>query len=136
MDFLELAARRCSIRNFSDRQIEQDKMDRILEAARLAPTGANLQPQKIYVLQSEEAIKKIRGLTECAFNAPTVLLVTYDKNKEWKNALEEGYSCGQQDASIVAAHMMLEACELGLSSCWVNVFPPTKLMQAFGLLKI
>ena len=133
MDFLELAKKRFSVRNYTDQQIEQEKLDKILEAARIAPTAANNQPQRIYVLQSEEAIAKIRGITRCAFNAPTVLLVGYDADEDWKNALEDGVHSGEEDASIVATHMMLEAWNLGIGSCWVNVFPNTDTAKAFGL---
>ena len=133
MDFLELAKERFSVRNYTDQQIEQEKLDMILEAARIAPTAANNQPQRIYVLQSEEAVAKIRSITRCAFNAPTVLLIGYDENEDWKNALEDGIHSGEEDASIVATHMMLEAWNLGIGSCWVNVFPNTDTAKAFGL---
>ena len=52
MDFMELAGTRYSVRDFRDTPVEQEKLDRILEAARIAPTAANKQPQKIYVLKS------------------------------------------------------------------------------------
>ena len=55
MDFLQLAADRYSVRSFSDRPIEQEKMERILKAGELAPTAVNFQPQKIYILKSKEA---------------------------------------------------------------------------------
>ena len=55
MDFLELAADRYSVRSFSDRPVEQEKVDKILTAAQLAPTAVNFQPQMIYILKSEES---------------------------------------------------------------------------------
>jgi len=133
MEFLELAKERFAVRNYKEQQIEQEKLDKILEAAQVAPTAANYQAQRIYVLQSEEALAKIRSITRCAFNAPTVMMVGYDADEDWKNALEEGVHSGEQDASIVATHMMLEAWELGIGSCWVNVFPNTETAEKFGL---
>ena len=56
MDFLQLAADRYSVRSFSGRPIEQEKMDRILKAGQLAPTAVNFQPQKIFILKNKEAI--------------------------------------------------------------------------------
>jgi len=133
MEFLELAKERFAVRNYKEQQIEQEKLDKILEAAQVAPTAANYQAQRIYVLQSEEALAKIRSITRCAFNAPTVMMVGYDADEDWKNAQEEGVHSGEQDASIVATHMMLEAWELGIGSCWVNVFPNTETAEKFGL---
>jgi len=69
MTFMELAKARYSVRKFSDKPIEKEKLDAILEAGRIAPTGHNYQPYRVYVLQSPEALEKIRGLTRCAFNA-------------------------------------------------------------------
>ena len=82
---MELAKARYSVRKFSDKPIEKAKMDAILEAGRIAPTGHNYQPYRVYVLQSPEALEKIRGLTRCAFNAPVVLMVTVRKDEEWVN---------------------------------------------------
>ncbi len=130
---MDLAKARYSVRKFSDKPIEKEKMEAILEAGRIAPTGHNYQPYRVYVLQSPEALEKIRGLTRCAFNAPVVLMVTVRKDEEWVNPFEHSIWAGEQDASIVATHMMLEAWELGIGSCWVNYFPVSQTADAFGL---
>lgn len=119
-DFLELARARWSVRSFSSRQVEPDKLDLILKAGQIAPTAVNYQPQKIYVLQSLEALGKIRAITRSAYNAPTVLLVCYDTRLSWKSPFVEGYDCGEMDASIVCTHMMLEAWDIGIGSCWLK----------------
>lgn len=133
MDFMELAKARYTVRNYDGRPVEEEKLQEVLKAAQLAPTAKNQQPQKIYVLKSEEALAKIRGITRCAYNAPVVLMFAYDQAQEWVNPLEEGVTSGQQDVSITATHVMLRACELGLSTCWVNFFPPVKTAEAFAL---
>lgn len=133
MDFMTLARERFSVRDYEDRPIEKEKLEKILEAGHIAPTAVNAQPQRIYVLQSPEALEKIRSLTRCAFNAPVVLLFTYNEDEQWRNKKEEGYTSGQQDVGIVATHVMLEAWELGIGSCWVNVFPPSLTAQTFGI---
>lgn len=133
MDFMKLAKERFSVRKFTDKPVEQEKLDLILEAGRVAPTAHNNQPQKIYVLQSEEALAKINGLCRCIFGAKTVLMITNDKNIEWKNPLEEGVYAGVEDVSIVATHMMLAAWEQGIGSCWVNYFAPSEIAKAFNL---
>ena len=67
MNFMKLAKERYSVRKFTDKKVEQEKLDLILEAGRIAPTGANNQPQKIYVLQSKEALAKINANCKCIF---------------------------------------------------------------------
>lgn len=56
MDFLEFARKRWSVRSYSEKPVEQEKIDKILQAAMIAPTAVNYQPQKIYVLKSEKAL--------------------------------------------------------------------------------
>ena len=135
MDFMELAQKRYSVRKYSDKPVEKEKLDLLLKAAQLAPTGANLQPQRIYVLQSEDALAKLSKLSSCVFGAKTVLLFTYNTDEDWKNPLEEGVHAGVEDVSIVATHVMFEAEELGLATCWCNYFPNTQLEKEFGLPK-
>lgn len=131
--FLELAKERYSVRKFREQQIEQEKLDKILEAGNVAPTAVNYQLQRIYVLQSEEALAKVRSLCPCTYGAPTVLLIAYDDNQDWDNPKQPGIHSGEQDVSIVATHMMLEAWSFGVASCWVNLFSNTEMEQAFDL---
>ncbi len=122
MTFLELAKARYSVRAFKDTPVEQEKIDLILEAAKVAPTAKNSQPQKIYVARSEEALKILNEVTPCIYKAPVVFVIGYDKDRECKLDVRTDYSFGNQDASIVQTHMMLEAADLGLGSCWVGYY--------------
>ncbi len=133
MNFMELAKSRYSVRKFDDRPIDGKTLDLILEAGNYAPTGCNYQPQRIYVVQSEEKIAKLNELSKCIFGAKTVLIFTYNENEEWKNPLEKGVHSGVQDVSIVATHIMLEAWELGVGTCWVNYFANSRLEKEIGL---
>lgn len=133
MDFVELMKKRYSVRKFAGEPVGDDDLARVLEAVMLAPTAKNLQPQRVYVLQSPEALEKLDGLTHCRYGAATVLLFAYDTAQEWKNPLEEGVHSGVEDASIAATQAMLEATELGLATCWCNYFPNTELERALGL---
>lgn len=131
--FLELAKERYSVRKFTKKQVEKDKLDKILEAGNVAPTAVNYQPQRIYILQSEDALAKAKSVCPCTYGAPTVLLFTYDDNKDWDNPKQSGIHSGEQDVSIVATHMMLEAWNLGVASCWVNLFPNDEVAKVFEL---
>ena len=131
--FLQLAKDRFSVRYYSRKPVEQEKIDAILEAARIAPTAKNLQPFHIYVLKSKEAIAKVNKLSRCAYEAPVVFVVCYDKSKAWTSPFDAKDNSGVMDSSIVGTHMMLEASEQGLGSCWVKFFDPKELAAAFGI---
>ncbi len=135
MEFIELAKKRYSVRKFDKKPVEREKLDLVIEAGRVAPTAKNLQPQRVYAVQSAEGLAKIDALTPCRFGAGTVFMFTYDTSEEWQNPLEPGVRAGVEDVSIVATHMMLEAEDLGLGTCWVNYFPNSQLEKAFGLPK-
>lgn len=132
MNFLELAKERYSCKSMDGRRVEKEKLDIILEAGRWAPTAKNLQGQRIYVVESEEGLAKIDKVTPCRYNSATVLLVAWNKEEVFTYPGEERDS-GAEDATIVATHMMLSAKSLGVDSCWVNFFDPTKLAKEFDL---
>ena len=131
-DFLTLAAKRYSVRMFSKAPISREVIDQILQAGQLAPTACNNQPQKVFVLQSEDALAKMRICTKCHFDAPLGLLVCYDSNQSWKRKFD-GQDSGWVDASIVTTHMMLAAEDLGVGSTWVMYFEPEAIKSEFTL---
>lgn len=133
MSFMELARARYSVRSFKDTPIEEEKLSLILEAGRIAPTACNNQPQKIYVVKSEDARKTLAGVCRCTFDAPVILVVCYDRTRNWKNKLMPGYESGETDAAIVCTHMMLQAADLGIGSCWVGYFNAQEIADVLGL---
>ena len=112
MDFLELAKARYSCKKFSDKPVEKEKLEQVLEAGRLAPTAKNNQPQHIYVLSSKESLALTDQLTPCRYGAPVVLAVAHDKenvfeypggaynsaNSTWYNSTQR-YAVGQWTCS-------------------------------------
>ena len=133
MTFQELAKNRYSVRSFRETPIEKEHMDLILEAGRVAPTACNFQPQKIYVARSAEAREKLASVCRCTFGAPVILVVGYDRTRDWKNKLMPGLTSGETDAAIVCTHMMLQAADLGIGSCWVGYFNPEQVAEVLGL---
>ena len=133
MTFQELARERYSVRNFLDTPIEAEKMSLILDAGRVAPTACNFQPQRIYVAKSAESREKLAQVCRCTFGAPVILVVCYDRERDWKNKLMPGYESGETDAAIVCTHMMLQAFELGIGSCWVGYFNANDVAAALNL---
>ena len=133
MDFLELAEKRFAVRSYKNTPVEDEKLAKILEAAKLAPTACNNQPQRIYVVKSEEMRKKLAEITPCTFGAPVIFVVCYDAERSAKGMVYDGHDFGDTDAAIVCTHMMLEACQLGLGTCWVGYFNEQKVRDALGL---
>lgn len=134
MTFNDLLKARYAVRNFSDRPIEMEKLNRILEAGRLAPTAVNEQPQRIYVLKSEEALEKVRGICKYALNAPVVLLICYDKNVSWKaDKYGDDFDAGEMNVCIVTTAMMMEATELGIGTLWVRGYHTQDVIDTFHL---
>ena len=134
MEFTKIIENRYSCKDYTDKQVEKEKLTKILEAGRVAPTAKNLQEQKIYVVQSKEYLAKIDACTPCRYHAPTVLVVTYDKNNVFTYPGEKRDS-GVEDATIVATHLLLAAYNEGIDSCWINFFDPQKIAQELNLPK-
>lgn len=132
MEFKELIKARYSCKKYDGKQISNDQLQAILEAGRLAPTAKNLQEQRIYVMQSEEALAIIDEVTPCRYGAPTVLVVAFDAEDVYVYPGEQRDS-GIEDASIVATHMLLAAKDAGVDSCWINRFNPAELKEKLGL---
>ena len=132
MDFKAVVAHRFSCKKFSDKPLEPEKLEAILEAGRLAPTAKNLQEQHIYVLQSAEALQKLDAVTPCRYGAPVALAVAFDRNNVFTYPGGKRDS-GIEDATIVATHMLLAATDEGVNSCWINFFDPEKLAQTLDL---
>ena len=133
MKFSELAKERYSVRKFKEEPIAEEHLKAILEAGQVAPTACNYQPQKIYVVRDAERLQKLAGVCRCTFGAPTILVIGYDRNVAWKNRLVPGYCSGETDAAIVCTHMMLEAWEQGIGSCWVGWFNAEDIEKALDL---
>ena len=132
MNFSALIKERYSVRKFADKKVEKEVLQKILEAGRLAPTAANLQPQRILVIQGETGLQKIKEATTYHFDAPLTLIICYDEAACWKHPQSLKKS-GEVDASIVTTHMMLEIANLGLGTTWVGHFDPEILKKAFHL---
>ncbi|MDR0861273.1 MAG: nitroreductase family protein [Oscillospiraceae bacterium] len=129
--FIELAKERFSVRQFDpSRPVEPEKLEAILEAMKIAPTAANMQPQKVKVLQTAEELAQADEISRCRYGAPLAFLICYDSSGTIKRP---GLDAGVIDCSIVTTHMMLEAWELGLGSCWCLAFDADKARSVLGL---
>lgn len=106
MDLLQLMEERYSLRAYDARPVEEEKLQRVLEAGRIAPTAKNMQPWKVYVVEKEKDLALLRSLTPCAFDAPVVLMFCGIEAESAHSGFD-GHSWDQMDTTIVMTHMML-----------------------------
>lgn len=130
MSFLELSYDRFSCRMFSDRPVEGELIEKILEAGINAPTAANRQTYKIWLLKSEEAIEKASQTTKYMFGAKVLIVIGSKKDGAWTRPSDD-YSFADVDAGIAATQMMLAAHDLGLGTTWVGYMDTVKLTELF-----
>ena len=133
MELLEIAKKRFSVRDYTDQKVEPEKLNKILEAAHVAPTAANLQPVHLIVAQSDGALAKVSKAANI-YGAPLAIIVCADHNKAWVRPFDKKQTC-DIDASILTDHMMLQASDLGLGSVWICYFKPDILREEFCIPK-
>lgn len=97
MDFIEIAKKRYSVRRYSNRKVEKEKLDKILQAAHVAPTAANLQPVHLIVAEQKESLKKLEKAANI-YGAPLAILVCADHRKAWVRPFDQKQT-GDIDAS-------------------------------------
>lgn len=133
MEYFELISERYSVRSYKGDDIEEEKLNKILEAAILAPTASNRQAFRVVVIPTkgnEDNLKKIYHrpfFTE----APIVIGIFSITDKNWVRS--DGKNYGDVDAAIVMDHIILAATALGIGSCWVANFDPAAAREVIGL---
>ena len=134
MKFIKLAKKRCSIRTYSTQTVEQEVLDRILEAGRLAPSAVNYQPWTMLVVREEEGKKKLHAIykREWFQTAPMYIVVCAEHTQSWKRRAD-GMDHADVDVSILTEHLCLAAAEEGLGTCIVCNFDPASFKEAFPL---
>ena len=134
MNFLNLAETRYSVRNFQDKQISESDLNKILTAAQLSPTAKNRQEQRLLVVNEKSTLEKLRETTLCHFNAPTIIVLCYEKTfTESGLETEDSQKWSHVDLGIVATHICLEATDLGLGSIMVGLFDKEKLIHNLNI---
>jgi len=134
MEFLELAKSRYSLRNYKNKPVEKDKLFKILEAARIAPSAVNFQPWHFIVATETKVLEKLHDVypREWIKKAPVIVIACSDHNQSWKRG-SDGKDSADIDISIAVDHMTLQATELGLGTCWVCNFDVHKCSDLFKL---
>ena len=126
MEFSQLIQDRYSCRSFSATPVEEEKLQKIIEAGIYAPTARNQQPFRIFSMRSQEAKDIIRTVTKCHFGADCFLVIGAEPQAGFQREFD-GRDYADIDAAIAATHMMLEIHNQGLGSTWVGCFDAPKL---------
>ena len=134
MKFIELTKERHSVRSYTARLVEQEKLDYILECARLAPSAVNKQPWKFMVVQSPEGKSKICQCyaREWMAEAPLYIIVCAVADEAWTRRYD-GKNHADIDAAIATEHICLAAADQGLGTCWVCNFDTARCSEILGL---
>jgi nitroreductase len=133
MQFMELIKKRHSIRAYKSNKIESEKLEQILEAARVAPTAANRQAFKIVVISTEGRQEELKAIynRDWFVKAPVIIGICSQPQKAWKRS--DGKNYADIDAAIVMDHIVLAAADLGLGTCWIGAFDPKAAREILKL---
>lgn len=132
MNFETICKERYSTRDFSNKKADEKAIGHILEMIKLAPTALNHQPYKIFIVDSEDGIKRLEKSNAVLYHAKTVLIICSDRANAWANRYS-GETDILIDIGIVVATALYAAKECGLESCCVCNFHPELLKKQFGL---
>ena len=133
MDFFDAVKNRRSIRKYKDRPVEPEKLRKILDSARIAPSARNRQPWKFIVVSDSDVKRKVYKAArnqEFVLEAPVIIAAV---------GYPTDYVCGngniahQVDLGIVGEHIALSASALGLGTCWIAAFYQGKMRKALEI---
>ncbi|MBP1946572.1 nitroreductase family protein [Methanobacterium petrolearium] len=135
MDVFEAITERKSIRKYKKAAVEADKLETVLESARIAPSASNRQEWKFLVVKDQDTRDKLIGAAngqKFVGQAPVTIVACSTES-------ERVMPCGQYaypvDLSIAVSFMILEATELGLGTCWLGAFDEEKVKEILSIPK-
>lgn len=133
MDFADLIRKRYSVRAYRPDPVEEDKLQQVLEAARLAPTAANLQPIQFVIVHTAGRENELLRIyrREWFVTAPLVVCACTMPSAGWSRV--DGKPYADVDVTIAMDHLILQATDLGLGTCWIAAFDPAAARQVLGL---
>lgn len=133
MNVYEAIEKRRSIRAYEDRPVEQEKLERILEAARLAPSASNRQEWRFVVVRdaaTRQRLMKAASNQGFVGQAPVVIACCAETDG---HVMRCGQQCYPIDVAIAIDHMTLAAVEQGLGTCWIGAFSEPEVKEILGI---
>ncbi|MCE5314908.1 MAG: nitroreductase family protein [Armatimonadota bacterium] len=134
MEYSELIAKRYSVRAYKPDPVEPEKLQRILETARLAPTACNNQPFRLIVIETrgrQAGLKRIYKADWFA-QAPLIICGCAVPSEGWVRR-SDSKNHAEIDLAIVMDHLILAAANEGLGTCWIAAFDPIAAREALDL---
>ena len=133
MDFAELVRHRYSVRAYRSDPVEEEKLALVLEAARLAPTAANHQAFRLHVIGVRGREAELARIYERAWftQPPLVIGITGLPARNWVR--RDGRNYVDVDCAIVMDHLILQATDLGLGTCWIAAFDAAAAREVLRL---
>ncbi len=133
MEFSELIRKRYSARAYKPDAVEEEKLEQVLEAARLAPSADNRQPFQFIVMHTKGREAELGRIYSRNWfvQAPLVICACGVPAQNWVRRDSKNYN--DVDVAIAMDHLILAAAELGLGTCWVAAFDPAAAREVLGL---
>jgi nitroreductase len=134
MEYSDVIANRYSVRAYRSDPVEDEKLQQILEAARLAPTAANRQPVQLIVVHTAGRETELGRIYRRPWfvQAPLVIAVCAISSQAWVRE-DDRFNARLVDSAIVADHLILAAANLGLGTCWIAAFNVTAAREVLRL---
>lgn len=134
MTFKELCEARYSCRAYKQEPVSHEKLNYVMECARLAPSACNKQPWRLHLATSSKSLSAIHKCynREWLTSAPAVIIVSVRKDEAWTRQSDGKCHC-DVDASIIAEHICLAAAEQGLGTCWICNFDAPLCHELMGM---
>ena len=134
MDIFEAIQKRYSCRSYEARPVEQSKLARVLEAARLAPSAKNLQDWRFVVVTDADTKAKLaEAANNQHFVGTAAVVLVACSNSDY--VMTCGQAIGPIDVSIALEHIALQATAEGLATCWIGAFQAEKVRAILGIPK-
>ena len=133
MEFSDLIQQRYSTRAYKSLPVPEDALQRVLEAARMAPTAANRQPFQLVVVHTAGREAELARIYANAWftQAPIVICACSMPGQAWKR--RDGKNYADVDVAIAMDHLILAAANEGLGTCWIGAFDPAAAREVLGL---
>jgi nitroreductase len=122
MEFQDLIKKRYSVRSYQSKPVEEEKLQMVLDAARMAPTAVNKQPFRLIVVKTKGRKEELEQIYPADWfsQAPLVICACTAKSESWTR--RDGRNYVDVDTTIAMDHLILAATELGLGTCWIAAF--------------
>jgi nitroreductase len=129
VEYKDVVMNRSSIRSYIERQVEEEKIQYVLECARLAPSWVNSQCWRFIVVRDKELIQQIAKTTivnRWIKNVPVIIIACADPSL---SGVRNGINYYAVDVAIAMEHLILAATDVGLGTCWIAEYNETKLKE-------